>query len=100
MEPREISVMVTTEDPFQPAYYGSVVAGTLQVGAFTTDRTETLTDVFKDAFIEFLTGPNAKVVKPIGGFSGTGTVGTFTLKSGFALPVVPTATDKFRIVTR
>lgn len=99
MEPREVPVMFVNADPYAPAYYGSVVAGSLTTNVFTTNLTQTTTDAVKDALIEFLSGPNAGAVKPIGGFTGTGTVGTVTLKSGYTLPATPTAGDKFRIIT-
>ena len=99
MEPREIPVEFVNDDPFAPAYYGALVSGTLTTTAFTTNLTQTTTDAWKDALIEFLSGPNAGSPKPIGGFTGTGSVGTVTLKSGYSLPATPTAGDKFRIIT-
>ena len=100
MEPREVPVMIVNDDPYAPAYYGALVSGTLTTTVVTTNLTQTTTDAWKDALIEFLTGPNAGAVKSIGGFTGTGSVGTVTLKSGYALPTTPTAGDKFRIITR
>ena len=98
MEPREVPVMVVPSDPYKPAYYGACVTGTLTATVFTTDRTETTTDAWKNCFVEFLSGPDVGAVAKIGGFTGTGTVGTFTLASGYTLPATPTAGDKFRLI--
>lgn len=98
MEPREVPVLVTPADPYHPAYYGACVTGTLTTTSFTTNRTETTTNSFAGALIEFLTGPNTGSVAKIGGFSGTGAVGTFTLAAGYVLPATPTNGDKFRII--
>ena len=100
MEPREIPIMVVYDDPYRPVYYGALVSGTLTTAAVSTDRPETTTDAWKDCLLEFLTGPNTGAVKPIGGFSGNGSVGTFTFKTGYTLPATPTVGNKFRIITR
>lgn len=100
MEPREVPINVTRVGAHDPGYYGLVVAGTLTTSAFTTDREETTVDAWKDALIEFQTGPCAGSVKPIGRYTGNGSVGTFTLKTGYTLPAAPTEGDLFRIITR
>lgn len=100
MEPREVAVMGCYEDPYRPVYYGVVVAGTLLTTAVSTNRTETTANAFSNALVEFITGPNAGSVMPAGAFAGTGSVGTFTWKTGYTTPATPTAGDVFRVVTR
>ena len=96
MEPREVPVMVVNDDPFRPDYYGTAVTGTLTTSTFTSDRTETDDNHWKDGYVEFLSGANAGCVKKISGY--TGSTKLFTLAS--ALPQAPSNTDKFRIITR
>jgi len=100
MEPREVPVMVIPEDPYEPAYFGAVVSGTLTTSAFTTNRTETTPNAWANCLIEWLTGPNVGNVTKVGAFTGNGTVGTFTLAAGLTLPAAPTVGNVFRIVTR
>lgn len=97
MEPREVPVMVVNEDPFRPAYYGAVIAGTLTTTLFSTGLSNLDANHWQDALVEFLTGPNAGSVKPIGAYTSSG--GVIGLKSGYTLPNLPTVGDKFRIVT-
>lgn len=101
MEPREVPVMVVNDDPYRPVYYGALVAGTLTTAAFSTNRTEATTDAWKDALIEFLSGPNVGSVKPVGAYNGTTKVFTLaTTPVAYTLPATPTVGDVFRIVTR
>lgn len=98
MEPREVVVMVQNEDAYAPAFYGAVIAGTLTTTSFTTNLPSPPNQ--GDALVEFLTGANAGCVKPIGTATfAAGPITTITLKTGYTLPNVPSAADKFRIIT-
>lgn len=96
VEPREIPVMVTPEDPYRPVTFGTAVTGTLTTGAFSTSQTETTTDAWKDALIEFLSGPNIGSVRKITGYNGS----TKVITVNDALPATPTNGDKYRLITR
>lgn len=96
MEPREVPVMFTADDPYGPAYFGAVVTGTLTTTAVSLDRTETTTDAWKDALIEFRSGPNAGSVRKITAYNGTTKVVTLN----DALPATPTNGDKYKLITR
>jgi hypothetical protein len=64
MEPREITVKIAQ------AYFATVVVGT-STTSFTTDRTETDNDYWRDCFAAVLTGALAGQVKKIGGYTGS-----------------------------
>lgn len=64
MEPREIVVKIAQ------AYFATVVVGT-STTSFTTDRTETANDYWRDAYITVLTGALAGQDKKIGGYTGS-----------------------------
>lgn len=96
MEPREVPVMITAEDPYRPCYFGTAITGVLSTVSFSSDRVETTQDAWRNCMIEFLTGPNAGNVEKVSGYNGSTKV--FTLAA--ALPATPTNGDKFRIITR
>lgn len=64
MEPREIVVQI------EQAFMASVVSG-LSVTSFTVDRTETVDNHFKNAYVEVLSGACAGQVAKIGGYVGS-----------------------------
>jgi hypothetical protein len=61
---------------------------------FKTDRTETTTDFWKDALVNFLTGNLAGQVKKVTAYDGTNKILTFT--NGFT--GTPAASDYFLLV--
>lgn len=99
MEPREVPVLGVYEDPYEPAVYGEIIAGTLGVTSFSTDLTVLNTNQHRNAWIWFLDGNNANSINQIGAVSSA--VGkVVTLSDGFSLPSLPVAGDKFRIITK
>lgn len=74
MEPREIVV------PIKPAFFITVVNG-LNVTSFTTDRTETTDNYWRDVYVSALDGVNAGQVKKVGAYTGSSKL--FQLVSGF-----------------
>lgn len=63
---------VTPRNPYSPQFFGSVLAGTLTAGSFTSTATSAIADHWKDSLCRFITGALAGQVRKIGNNSTTG----------------------------
>lgn len=91
MERREIAFRV------EPAVFATVVAG-LNTTSFTTDRTETSDNYWKDVYVSVLTGALAGQVKKIGAYAGSSKM--FTLAAPGAFTDVLGAGDIVELINR
>lgn len=91
MEKREIAFAV------EQAFLVTVVTG-LTTTTFTTNRTETTDNYWRDVYANVLTGACAGQAKKIGGYTGSSKM--FTLASGFAFTSVLGVGDVVEIVNR
>lgn len=82
----------------EQAFFASAITGTLTTSTFTTDRTETTDNFWKDCLILALSGTLTGQVKKIGGYTGSNKL--FTLASGFTWTAPPANTDLFEIIDR
>jgi hypothetical protein len=97
MEPREVPVMFTPDDPYAPAYFGTL-SGTPTTTSFATTLNIGLNNA-KDALVEFLTGACASCVRQV--ISNTaGPNSALTIAVTDPLPTAPAASDKIRLITR
>ena len=76
----------------------TVLTGTLTLSTFTTDRSETVNDYFKDCLVLFLTGNLAGQVKKVGAYAGSNKM--FTLATGLVWTSVPGNGDVGEVINR
>lgn len=82
----------------EQAFFASAVTGTLTTSTFTTDRTETTDNFWKDCLILALSGTLIGQVKKVGGYTGSNKL--FSLASGFLWTSAPSNGDLFEIIDR
>lgn len=94
MEPRELEVDVTYEDPYELTQYGAAAAGTLQADQFTTDLAEADDDHWNGVWVKWTTGPLTGEVRKCTDYVAS------TRKMIFDVPytAAPVAGNKFRIM--
>jgi hypothetical protein len=92
------AVQVEYADEIQRAFFATAITGTLGASSFTTDRTETTNDFWKDALIEALSGALVGQVKKIGGYDGTAK--KITLAQPQSFTGAPVNGDIFELINR
>jgi hypothetical protein len=92
------AVAYTQSFDVDPAFFANASTGTLGATAFTTNRTETTDDCWKDVLITALSGSLIGQVKKIGGYTGSSK--TVTLVSGLTFTGAPSAGDVFELLVR
>jgi len=82
----------------EQAYFMTAVTGTLTTVTFTSNRTETTDDYWKDCLVIALDGALAGQVKKVGAYAGSSKL--FTLATGFVWTAAPVNGTFYELVDR